>query len=58
MRLGMNRSEISIQPERPGDYSAIRDLIVKVFHETYGSGEDEAALVEQLREQANADCLS
>ncbi len=50
VRLGMNTNEISIRAERPCDYSAVRDLIVEVFHETYGSGEAEAALVEQLRE--------
>jgi putative acetyltransferase len=54
----MNASEILIRPERPCDYSAIRDLIVDVFHETYGSGESEASLVEQLREQADVDVIS
>ena len=49
----MNTNEISIRAERACDYSAIRDLIVEVFHETYGSGEAEAALVEQLREQVD-----
>ena len=42
-------NEISIRAETPSDYSAIRDLIVEVFHETYGSGEAEATLVERLR---------
>ena len=39
-----------IRAERPSDHTAIRDLIVQVFHETYGSGEEEAVLVERLRE--------
>ncbi|NQU28694.1 MAG: N-acetyltransferase [Candidatus Marinimicrobia bacterium] len=42
--------EISIRAETVSDYTAIRNLIVKVFHETYGSGEPEATLVEQLRQ--------
>ena len=49
----MNTNEISIRAERPCDYSAVCDLILEVFHETYGSGEAEAALVEQLREQVD-----
>jgi len=44
-------SEVSIRAEMPSDYGAIRDLIVEVFHETFGSGEAEAMLVEQLREK-------
>ena len=47
-------NEISIRAETPSDYNAIRDLIVAVFHETYGSGQAEATLVEQLRAQADA----
>ena len=42
---------ISIRPEKPADYDAIRSLIVEVFHETFGSGEAEATVVEQLRRQ-------
>lgn len=42
-------ANITIRLETPADYSAIRDLIVEVFTETYGAGETEAALVEQLR---------
>ena len=42
---------MSIRAEMLSDCDAIRDLIVEVFHETYGSGEAEATLVEQLREQ-------
>ena len=42
---------ITIRTETPSDFSAIRDLIVGVFHETYGSGEDEATLVELLRQR-------
>jgi len=40
---------IEIRPEQSGDYNQIRDLIVRVFTETYGSGEDEARLVEEFR---------
>lgn len=40
---------IEIRSEQPGDYGQIRDLIVDVFAETYGSGEDEAGLVEAFR---------
>lgn len=43
--------EISIRAETPSDYSAIRTLIAEVFHETYGSGEAEATLVERLRQR-------
>jgi putative acetyltransferase len=44
---------ITIRPEEPKDYEAIRDLIIHIFHETYGSGEAEADLVECLRSQAD-----
>lgn len=47
---GMN--EILIRPEISADHGAVRDLIVTVFTETYGSGEVEAALVEQLRQRS------
>jgi putative acetyltransferase len=40
---------IEIRVEQPKDYAAIRELIVTVFYETYGSGEVEARLVEDLR---------
>jgi len=40
---------IEIRAEQPQDYAAIRELIVMVFYETYGSGEAEARLVEDLR---------
>jgi putative acetyltransferase len=40
---------IEIRVEQPKDYAAIRELIVTVFYETYGSGEEEARLVEDLR---------
>ncbi|MEE3232964.1 MAG: N-acetyltransferase [Candidatus Latescibacterota bacterium] len=43
--------EISIRAEILSDYDAIHNLIVEVFHETFGSGEEEATLVEQLREE-------
>ena len=42
---------ISIRPEIPSDYDAIHNLIVELFHETFGSGKEEATLVEQLREE-------
>jgi putative acetyltransferase len=38
-----------IRPEKPEDFTKIRDLIVQVFRETYGSGPAEAKLVEDLR---------
>ena len=44
-------SEVTIRPEAPADDQAIRDLIVEVFGEAFGSGEEEAGLVEQLRLQ-------
>jgi putative acetyltransferase len=44
-------SEVFIRAEVPSDYGAIHDLIIEVFHETFGSGEAEATLVEQLREE-------
>ena len=44
-------STISIRSETPGDYGPIRDLIVEVFRQTFGSGEAEATLVEQIRQQ-------
>ena len=47
----MNMNAVSIRAETSSDHSAIRDLIVEVFHETYGSGEAEATLVEQLRQK-------
>ena len=50
MAISMNNN-LSIQAETPADYHAIRELIVEVFHETYGSGEAEATLVDQLRQQ-------
>jgi putative acetyltransferase len=46
---------IEIRSERPEDYAAIRALIVPMFHETYGSGEAEATLVEQLRQSTDYD---
>ena len=47
--LVLTISNLTIRAETPTDYSQIRALIISVFHETYGSGEAEAALVEQLR---------
>ena len=35
---------ISIRAETPVDHGAIRDLIVEVFHETFGSGEAETTV--------------
>ena len=46
---------IEIRVETPQDYGAIRGLIVTVFRETFGSGEDEAMLVEQLRQAEGYD---
>ncbi len=45
-------SEMSIRAELPSDHSAIRDLILEVFRETYGSGDAEATLVDELRKQS------
>ena len=44
----MNR--IVIRAETASDHDAIRNLIIEVFHQTYGSGKAEATLVEQLRQ--------
>ena len=38
-----------IRPEGPEDFPAIRELILQVFSEAFGSGLDEAKLVEDLR---------
>ena len=46
VHVGISMNQISIRAETPSDHNAIRDLIVEVFHETYGSGEAEATLVE------------
>jgi len=43
--------EIAIRPEKPSEHAAIRDLIIEVFTEKFGSGEDEAALVEEIRKE-------
>lgn len=42
---------ISIRPERSSEYGAIYKLVSEVFLQTYGSGEQEAELVEQLRQR-------
>ena len=42
--------EILIRSETRSDHDAIRDLITEVFHETFGSGDAEATLVAQLRQ--------
>ena len=44
---------VTIRAEEPKDYEAIRDMIIHIFHETFGSGKAEADLVESLREQAD-----
>ncbi len=44
--------KISIRPEISADYGAIHDLVSEVFQQTYGSGEKEAELVEQLRQRS------
>lgn len=44
---------IKIRSEQPEDFEQIRYLIVQVFTETYGSGEDEARLVEAFRATAD-----
>ncbi len=43
-------NKVLIRPETPADHRAVYDLIVKVFHETYGTGQAEADVVKQLRE--------
>jgi predicted N-acetyltransferase YhbS len=40
---------LEICPERVDEFSAMRELIVEVFAETFGSGIAEASLVEELR---------
>jgi predicted N-acetyltransferase YhbS len=42
-------SMAEVRPERSDDFSIIRELIVQVFSETFGSGMAEANLVEDLR---------
>jgi predicted N-acetyltransferase YhbS len=40
---------VEIRPERPSDFVVIRDLVVQVFREAFGSGLAEARLVEDVR---------
>jgi putative acetyltransferase len=40
---------IEFREEQEQDYEAIGALIVEVFHETYGTGKEEARLVDELR---------
>ncbi len=47
----MKRGPISIRPESSSDHSAIWSLIIEVFRQRFGSGEAEATLVDQLRQQ-------
>ncbi|MHB0935382.1 MAG: GNAT family N-acetyltransferase [Armatimonadota bacterium] len=42
-------SEIFIRPETPDDYAAIAELLMTTFHESYGTGSEEAGVVEKLR---------
>ena len=42
-------NKVSIRPEVPSEYAAIRALVSEVFQQTYGSGDKEAELVELLR---------
>lgn len=44
---------VTVRPEKPEDFDTIRDLVIHIFHETFGSGKAEADLVESLREQAD-----
>jgi len=48
--------DIIIRPETVDDYPVIAALIVEVFRETYGTGEEEAGIVEQMRHLAP--CIS
>ena len=41
--------KLSIRPELSSDHGAIHHLVSEIFQQTYGSGDKEAALVEQLR---------
>ena len=43
--------ETNIRPEMPSDFNAIRELTIDAFREAYGTGEEEAKLIEQLRQQ-------
>ena len=47
----MPDADIIIRSERPDDCRAINDLIILVFHEVFGSGQEEVQLVAQLREE-------
>ena len=42
---------VTIRPEEPEDYEVTRDMIIHIFHETFGSGKAEADLVKSLRGQ-------
>ncbi|MEO6874763.1 MAG: N-acetyltransferase [Opitutaceae bacterium] len=44
-------TKTSIRPEMVSDYEAIHNLVSEVFRETYGSGEQEAELVKQIRQR-------
>ena len=44
-------SETIFRSERNSDFNAIHDLIVQVFKETFESGEEEARLIELLRQK-------
>ncbi|UCD27815.1 MAG: N-acetyltransferase [Planctomycetota bacterium] len=46
-------SNVSIRSETPADQETIRDLIVEVFRETYGSGDAEAGIVDEMRRQVD-----
>ena len=47
----MNPPDITIRPETRSDHEAIHALIVEVFRETYGTGEEEAGIVDQMRQE-------
>jgi putative acetyltransferase len=49
-------SDITIRSETEADYPAVADLIVEVFRETFGTGDEEASIVEQMR--VLAPCIS
>jgi len=49
-------TDIIIRPEEPSDAQAIADLLITTFRESYGTGPQEAGIVEQMR--ALAPCIS
>jgi putative acetyltransferase len=52
-------TNISIRAAGDADYPAITELLVTVFKESYGTGPEEAQIVEQMRRRSDPDpCIS